>query len=156
MGPLTVLVGGMVQGCEKAPARASGTRAPRVSYRSMDAGTALAEPGTLAVFGFGAAPGPMDDPRWLSLALEPFDAPNLLECWEVDDEVTHGRDQAVRWSRGGGWLFAASASGSSSRRTIGQSSAPRPRLDRARRAGTGCMIDRSGSGPEEQEIIRCA
>lgn len=107
MGPLTVLVGGMVQGCEKAPARASGTRAPRVSYRSMDAGTALAEPGTLAVFGFGAAPGPMDDPRWLSLALEPFDAPNLLECWEVDDEVMHGRDQAVRWSRGGGWLFAA-------------------------------------------------
>lgn len=107
MGPLSFSVDRMVQGCEMAAAPAVECRAPRVSYRSMEAAAALAEPGMLAVIGFGAGQAERDDPRWLTLALEPFDAPAPLECWEVDGEVVAGRDGSIRWSRGGGWLFAS-------------------------------------------------
>jgi chorismate lyase/3-hydroxybenzoate synthase len=47
-----------------------------------------------------------DDPRWLRVALEPL-GPELEEVWEVEAEVTFGREGDLRWSRGGGWLFAA-------------------------------------------------
>lgn len=107
MGPLSFSVDRMVQGCEKAAAQAVDCRAPRVSYRTMEAAAALAEPGMLAVIGFGAGQADRDDPRWLTLALEPFDAPAPLECWEVEGEVVAGRDGAIRWSRGGGWLFTS-------------------------------------------------
>jgi chorismate lyase/3-hydroxybenzoate synthase len=30
-----------------------------------------------------------------------------LECWQVDGPVDSGRAGDIRWSRGGGWLFAA-------------------------------------------------
>jgi len=73
-----------------------------------DPHSALAEPGTLAVFGFGAgAPAHDEDPRWLRVALESFDAPAPMELWQVDAPISCGRHDAVRWSAGGGWLFAA-------------------------------------------------
>lgn len=76
---------------------------PRVSYRSRPA--AVLSPSTLAAFGFGTTAATHDDPRWLRVALEPLgDAP--VEVWEVDDEVRSGREGDLRWSRGGGWLFA--------------------------------------------------
>ena len=77
---------------------------PRVIYRRSPGGAL--PPSTLAAFGFGAGAAALDDPRWLRVALEPMgDAP--VEVWEVDGEVTAGRDGDLRWSRGGGWLFAA-------------------------------------------------
>ena len=82
-------------------------RAPRVSYRVGDAAAALAESDTLAVFGFGAGSPAMNDPRALSVALESFDAPAPLEIWQVDSPVVSGVAGALRWSAGGGWLFAA-------------------------------------------------
>ena len=98
----------MVQVCEDLPAASGLPRAPRVSYRMTDPAAALAEPGALAVLGFGAgAPASNGDPRWLRVDLEPFDAPAPLELWQVDGEVTHGHEGDLRWSRGGGWLFAA-------------------------------------------------
>jgi chorismate lyase/3-hydroxybenzoate synthase len=65
------------------------------------------EPGTLAVFGFGAGAAPSDDPRWLRVDLESFDASATLELWQVDGPVTHGRVGDLQWSAGDGWLFAA-------------------------------------------------
>lgn len=82
-------------------------RAPKVSYRTADAAGALAEPGMLAVFGFGAGLADSTDPRWLALDLESFDAPPPLECWQVEAEVEYGRADDVHWSRGGGWLYAS-------------------------------------------------
>lgn len=76
---------------------------PLVRYRD---GSASPGPQTLALFGFGSAPPEMDDPRWLRVALDPLgDAP--VEAWEVDATVEAGRDGDLRWSRGGGWLYAA-------------------------------------------------
>jgi chorismate lyase / 3-hydroxybenzoate synthase len=63
-------------------------------------------PGTLAAFGFGSSTPARDDPRWLAVALEPLGAAPV-ELWTVQDEVVHGRDGDLRWSRGGGWLYAA-------------------------------------------------
>lgn len=83
-------------------------RAPAISYRSGRALPALAENGTLAVFSFGANSAlPVGDPRCLQVALEPLDGPAPLELWQVDAPVDTGRTGDVRWSRGGGWLFAA-------------------------------------------------
>ena len=107
MVPLSFSVDRMVQGCEMVASQAAHCRAPQVSYRNMEAGAALAEPGMLAVIGFGAGRAEADDPRWLALALEPFDAPAPLECWTVEGEVATGCAGAIRWSRGGGWLFAS-------------------------------------------------
>jgi chorismate lyase / 3-hydroxybenzoate synthase len=98
----------MVQGSENLQVQPGLPRSPRVTYRIAEPNTALGEPGTLAVFGFGAgAPAYDDDPRWLRVALESFDAPAPVELWQVDAEVTFGRHDAVRWSAGGGWLFAS-------------------------------------------------
>ena len=97
----------MVQGCEKVQETPQQRHAPRVSYRQAEATALLQEPGTLALFGFGAGAPAHDDPRWLAVALESFDAPAPLELWQVDAPVACGRDGALRWSAGGGWLFAA-------------------------------------------------
>ena len=107
MGPSSFPVDRMVQGCEGAVVQTTVCRAPRVSYRNVEAPRALAEPGMLAVIGFGAGREETDDPRWLRLPLEPFDAPAPLECWEVDGPVSCGHTGDIRWSRGGGWLFAS-------------------------------------------------
>lgn len=95
----------MVQGCENI--RPALRRAPQVSYRLADLETALQEAGTLAVLGFGAGAAGSDDPRYLSVDLESFDAPAPLEIWQVDGPVSCGRDGDVQWSAGDGWLFAA-------------------------------------------------
>lgn len=83
--------------------------APLVSYRLATCTEVLAEPGTLAVFGFGAGAPQHDDPRWVNVPLEPLEAPSPLEAWQVEGPVTHGREGAVCWSAGSGWLFAAVA-----------------------------------------------
>jgi chorismate lyase/3-hydroxybenzoate synthase len=70
-------------------------------------GAALADAGTLAAFGFGASAPEVDAPRWLHVPLECFDAPAPLEVWQVGAMVTCGRRGDVRWSSGGGWLFAS-------------------------------------------------
>ncbi|WP_179480963.1 pteridine-dependent deoxygenase [Rhodanobacter sp. K2T2] len=97
----------MVQGSEKPQFAPLLRRAPRVSYRVGDTAAALNESGTLALLGFGAGSQKTGDPRALQIALESFDAPAPLEIWQVDAPVTHGRVDALRWSAGGGWLFAA-------------------------------------------------
>jgi chorismate lyase / 3-hydroxybenzoate synthase len=97
----------MSQASENLQVQTGLVRSPRVTYRMADPQIALAEPGTLAAFGFGAGSPDSEDPRWLHVALECFDAPAPLELWQVDGEVTCGRQDAVRWSSGGGWLFAA-------------------------------------------------
>lgn len=83
------------------------TPAPAVSYRLASCPEALAEPGTLAVFGFGAGAPHHDDPRWVNVPLEGLEAPTPLEVWRIDGTVVHGREGALRWSAGDGWLFAA-------------------------------------------------
>lgn len=95
----------MVQGCENV--KPALRRAPQVSYRNADPRAVMQEPGTLAVFGFGAGADGSDDPRWLRVDLESFDAPAPLEIWQVDGPVAHGREGDVQWASGGGWLFAA-------------------------------------------------
>jgi len=95
----------MVQGCENV--RPALRRAPRVSYRWVDPETVTQEAGTLAVFGFGTGAAHSDDPRWLGVDLESFEAPTPLEIWQVDGPVSHGRSGDVQWSAGDGWLFAA-------------------------------------------------
>lgn len=97
----------MIQGCENPQIDPLTRRAPRVSYRIADIAATLAEPGTLALFGFAKAAAAGDDPRYLQVALESFDAPAPLELWQVDAPVSCGSDGALRWSAGGGWLFAA-------------------------------------------------
>ena len=97
----------MVQGFENVMRDPALRRAPKVSYRLADPGAVLAEPGTLAVFGFGAGAASSADPRWLGVTLESFDAPASLEIWQVAEPVTQGRSGDLRWSAGGGWLFAA-------------------------------------------------
>jgi chorismate lyase/3-hydroxybenzoate synthase len=97
----------MMQGCENPQIEPVLRHAPRVSYRTADAAAALQAPGTLALFGFGAGSPALTDPRYLQVALEPCAAPAPLEIWQVDAPVHCGRDGALRWSAGGGWLFAA-------------------------------------------------
>lgn len=97
----------MVHGCENTQIDPLARRAPRVSYRMTGIAPALAEPGTLAVFGFGENAPQSADPRYLQVPLEAFDGPAPLELWQVEGPTSHGQDDALRWSAGGGWLFAA-------------------------------------------------
>src|SRR6202034_2714835 len=96
----------MIQGCENPQVDPQLRRAPRVSYRMADVAAALHEPGTMALLGFGAGSPACDDPRFLLVALECFDAPAPLENWQVDAPVSHGVECPLRWSTDGGWLFA--------------------------------------------------
>ena len=107
MAPLSFPVAGMVEGRENSRVEHDPVRAPRVAYRMDDAPALLAEPGTLAVFGFGSHAAFSKDPRWLRVPLETFDASVPCELWQVDGAVQYGRQGALRWSAGGGWLFAA-------------------------------------------------
>ena len=107
MEPLYLPVERMTEVCESRRVEDSPARALRISYRTHDAAALLAEPGTLAVFGFGSSGAAIDDPRWLRVPLEAFDAPAPLEVWQVDGPVQHGRHEALCWSAGGGWLYAA-------------------------------------------------
>jgi chorismate lyase/3-hydroxybenzoate synthase len=97
----------MIQGCENPQVEARARRAPQVSYRMAEVATLLEAPGTLAVLGFDPAVPSGDDPRHLQVALASTDAPAPLELWQVDAPVRCGMEGALRWSTGGGWLFAA-------------------------------------------------
>ena len=81
----------MMHGCENALAEPLPRRAPRVAYRSGDVATALAEYGTLAVFGFGSGTRSEEDPRWFRVALESFDAQGHPDrhyaSWAVHEAV---------------------------------------------------------------------
>ena len=79
----------------------------RVDYRHASLDRLLADPRLLAVFGFGGdAPAAHGDPRYLHVALPALgDAPH--ECWFVDGDVRHGRDDGIAWSTGGGLQFGA-------------------------------------------------
>ncbi len=83
------------------------TIALRVDYRHAPLDAVLADPRLLAVFGFGAsAPASHADPRYLHVALPIVgDAPH--ECWFVDADVQHGRDDGIAWSSDGGLQFGA-------------------------------------------------
>jgi chorismate lyase/3-hydroxybenzoate synthase len=74
----------------------------RVHYSSSDD---LAD-GTLALLEFGSNPVAAD-PRRLRVPFETLGPASLRERWQVDAAVTHGRQGALRWSAGGGWLFVA-------------------------------------------------
>ena len=78
-----------------------------IDYRDVPAATALATPGTLAVFGFGVnAPATPTDPRYLQVTLPALGrAP--LECWQVDADVAYGREGGIAWAQGGGLQFGA-------------------------------------------------
>jgi chorismate lyase/3-hydroxybenzoate synthase len=97
----------MMQGCENPQIHPQSRRAPRVSYRTAEVAAILAEPGTLALFGFGTGAPASTDPRYLQVALRAFDAPASVELWQVDTPVSCGSDGALRWSAGGGWLFVS-------------------------------------------------
>lgn len=66
----------------------------------------LAQPGVLAVFGFGSRAPAGDDPRYLRVPLEPFgDAP--LEVWRTGAPVRHGREGDIAWATDGRLSFGA-------------------------------------------------
>ncbi len=67
---------------------------------------ALADPRTLAVFGFGTAASPCDDPRWLQVPLDEH-GPAQIEIWQGAAPVQTGVDGTVRWSHDGSVLFGA-------------------------------------------------
>lgn len=78
-----------------------------VRYRRDDAQRLLDDPGTLALIGFGAEAATSADPRALRVPLTPLQVAVPHEQWVVDAAVSYGRDGAVRWASGGGWLYAA-------------------------------------------------
>ena len=67
---------------------------------------ALADPRTLAVFGFGQrGPGlELDDPRWLQVPLAQ-QGPAQVEIWRGSSPVAHGTTDGVRWAHNGTLLF---------------------------------------------------
>ncbi|WP_315385305.1 pteridine-dependent deoxygenase [uncultured Stenotrophomonas sp.] len=67
---------------------------------------ALADPQTLAVFGFSADPAPCDDPRWLRVPLAE-QGPAQIEVWQGGGAVQHGVRDGVRWSSTDAVLFGA-------------------------------------------------
>jgi chorismate lyase / 3-hydroxybenzoate synthase len=97
----------MVQGCENVLAAPLLRRAPQVSYRHGEPGELLRGTGVLALFGFGANLPLLDDPRWLRVPLDLLESRAPFELWQVDATVEHGCEDSLRWSAGGGWLFAA-------------------------------------------------
>ena len=67
---------------------------------------ALADPHTLAVFGFGQPTTPCTDPRWLQVPLDEH-GPAQIEIWQTAGTVQSGVDGQVRWSHDGSVLFGA-------------------------------------------------
>lgn len=87
---------------------AAAVMTPVIRYTREALPDLLADSRALAVFGYGDAAPELDDPRYLRVALAPIDADvGVYECWRVDGDVSSGRDGALRWSAGAGWLFAA-------------------------------------------------
>jgi chorismate lyase/3-hydroxybenzoate synthase len=79
-----------------------------IAYERVEPALALARPDTLAVIGFGAVARAAADPRQIHVPLQVLHGPDdLLETWRVDGPVRHGRDGAVAWCQGGGYLLAS-------------------------------------------------
>ena len=66
----------------------------------------LAQPGTLAVFGFGSAAAADADPRYLRVPLQPLDAPRI-EVWRAAGPVTGARDDGIAHADDGQLQFGA-------------------------------------------------
>jgi len=83
--------------------------APRfaVDYVHADRPTVLlAEPGVLAVLGFGdAAPQSDADPRYLHVPLQPHGGAAPYEVWRTGEPVRSGRDGRIAWSCNGQLAF---------------------------------------------------
>ncbi|WP_313347470.1 pteridine-dependent deoxygenase [Stenotrophomonas sp.] len=67
---------------------------------------ALADPRTLAVFGFSHGQPPCADPRWLQVPLAEH-GPAQIEIWQGAGKVEHGVRDGVRWSATDAVLFGA-------------------------------------------------
>lgn len=68
----------------------------------------LAQPDTLAVFGFGrSAPGRdlVPDPRYLNVPLQPLPGQAMLEVWRAAGPVQSGQQGNVRWASDGQLQF---------------------------------------------------
>src|SRR5690606_686937 len=77
-----------------------------VDYVSGPPQALLADPGVLAVFGFGdAAPERLDDPRYLNVPLQPYPGDAPCEVWRVDGTVRHGREGDIAWAGNGSLAF---------------------------------------------------
>ncbi|WP_312326051.1 pteridine-dependent deoxygenase [Stenotrophomonas sp.] len=66
----------------------------------------LADPRTLAMFGFSADQAACDDPRWLQVPLAE-QGPARIEVWQGAGPVQHGVRDGVRWSATDTLLFGA-------------------------------------------------
>lgn len=68
----------------------------------------LADDHVLAVFGFGSAtPAQLADPRYLHIALEPYQDSAPCEVWRGCGPVRSGRDDGVAWASDGQLTFGA-------------------------------------------------
>jgi chorismate lyase/3-hydroxybenzoate synthase len=67
---------------------------------------ALADPHTLAIFGFSTEGAACDDPRWLQVPLAE-QGPAKVEIWQGSSPVEHGVSDNVRWSANETVLFGA-------------------------------------------------
>jgi len=78
----------------------------RIDYAEADPFAVLAEPGVLAVFGFGRDTKRIDDPRYLHVALAPYGAAPL-EIWRVPGPVSTHVDGPLRTCEDGHLQFGA-------------------------------------------------
>lgn len=78
----------------------------QVTYVKGIAGELLAQPGTLAVIGFGQAQEDADDPRFVRVGLDPTES-GWFEIWRCTGPITCGRQDVLRWSSDGNYLFFA-------------------------------------------------
>lgn len=78
----------------------------RQAFESASLDAVLAQPGVLAVIGFGRAAPSADDPRALTVALEPHGAAPL-EVWRTSAPVRHGRVGGLAFAHDDALLFAA-------------------------------------------------
>ncbi len=78
-----------------------------VDYVDIDHPRVLLEDAhVLAVFGFGsAAPANMQDPRYLHVALQPYQGTAPFEVWRCHGPVRSGRDGGVAWASDGQSTF---------------------------------------------------
>lgn len=91
-----------------APLAVAGPARLRVEFERDPLDALLAEPGVLAVFGFGdAAPARHDDPRYLRVNLQPDDARAPFEVWHVDGVVRAGRGDGIAFAQTDTLAFGA-------------------------------------------------